>query len=852
MEMSLKLNRRNLKQLIATVMISAILAILSATPVLAAPANPEPRTEIQPDGTSLTLHLKGDEFQNWTELGDTGYTVVRNPATRYWEYAEKAGDGSLRGSGVRAEPEARNAPMFIPKRIRPPRNTEHEMHMREMIRDTYQQRQSEARATQSAIPAAAESSAAGQWNPAPVSGEKKLLIILINYANRTLTTTPQSWYTKVFDLTAKSVAKYYKENSLDAISISPVTHTQPGSPAGVVSVTVSDSHPNYGGSYSFATDQTIGNHALQQAASYVNFNSYDTNSDEKLDTSEVVIYFIHAGYETSASSGLTPSVWAHAWWTTGTGLTAGAKNVQRWGLNGELYNSATAMGLGVVAHELGHQFCGLPDLYDTTGTNGALGYFSVMASGSWGADSGETGGYTPTLLDAWSREYLGWAYPTIPADGALNFALPLSSAGAPYKLLKPGISTSEYFLAENRYPSGWDLGLKRQLGSGWAGGMLVQHIDTNIGTPASNNINSYVAGSHQGVVPVQANTASCNMITSACRGHATTLFYAGNNSSWTDATVPSTRYYNGVSSGFTLTGISLPGGTMTATFSDGTPPTVTATSPTSGAGAVPVDTVITATFSRAVAATTINSSTFTLSGGVSGIVAYNPATHTASFTPGSALSPGTVYTASISTGVTGVGGVPMVTAATWSFTTLSPLGISTTGLPNGVTGTVYSQALTASGGSLSYEWSIASGLLPDGLTINAVTGFFNGTPTRAGVFSFILRVTDTFGSVVDKPLAITVNGTPCTNGPVRIAGVVPVQYADFASAYLQAVDNDVIQLQALDFNGDFLLNRDQKITLDGGYNCGYSDHNTTTGLIGTLQVTRGSVEVKNLRLRLNQ
>ena len=166
----------------------------------------------------------------------------------------------------------------------------------------------------------------------------------------------------------------------------PIAHTQAGNPPGIVSVTIAGNHPNLGGDFTFASDQAWGNSALQQAAPFVDFNGLDTNYDGKLDNSEVVIYFIAAGYESSVGSGLTPTMWAHAWYTSATGLTAGTKNVQRWALNGEYYNAGTQMTMGVIAHELGHQMCGLPDLYDISGNNQGLGNFSPMAGGSWGAE----------------------------------------------------------------------------------------------------------------------------------------------------------------------------------------------------------------------------------------------------------------------------------------------------------------------------------------------------------------------------------------------------------------------------------------------------------------------------------
>ncbi len=70
---------------------------------------------------------------------------------------------------------------------------------------------------------------------------------------------------------------------------------------------------------------------------------------------------------------------------------------------------------------------------------------------------------------------------------------------------------------------------------------------------------------------------------------------------------------------------------------DTTPPTVSSTSPASGATGVAVTTMVTATFSEAMNASTITTSSFTLSG-VSGSVSYNSGTYTATFTPSANLA----------------------------------------------------------------------------------------------------------------------------------------------------------------------------------------------------------------------
>ncbi len=72
----------------------------------------------------------------------------------------------------------------------------------------------------------------------------------------------------------------------------------------------------------------------------------------------------------------------------------------------------------------------------------------------------------------------------------------------------------------------------------------------------------------------------------------------------------------------------------------------------------------------------------------------------------------------------------------------NPLTITTQQIPLGFQGEPYQAQFQATGGTGSYTWSIASGNLPAGLTLNAASGLLSGTPAAAGTFPFEVRVTD--------------------------------------------------------------------------------------------------------------
>ena len=86
-------------------------------------------------------------------------------------------------------------------------------------------------------------------------------------------------------------------------------------------------------------------------------------------------------------------------------------------------------------------------------------------------------------------------------------------------------------------------------------------------------------------------------------------------------------------------------------------------------------------------------------------------------------------------------------AKSLSITIAAPLSVSTSSLPSGTVGIYYSQTLTVIGGAPPYSnWTVASGSLPPGLTLNSSTGVISGTPTTATAtnspVTFSVTVTD--------------------------------------------------------------------------------------------------------------
>jgi hypothetical protein len=89
--------------------------------------------------------------------------------------------------------------------------------------------------------------------------------------------------------------------------------------------------------------------------------------------------------------------------------------------------------------------------------------------------------------------------------------------------------------------------------------------------------------------------------------------------------------------------------------------------------------------------------------------------------------------------------------------------INTTSLPNGQVGTAYSTVLSASGGTTPYTWSITSGTLPAGLSLNASTGAITGTPTAAVTSTpLTFKVTDSGSPAQTQTANLTLTIAPAT------------------------------------------------------------------------------------------
>jgi hypothetical protein len=200
------------------------------------------------------------------------------------------------------------------------------------------------------------------------------------------------------------------------------------------------------------------------------------------------------------------------------------------------------------------------------------------------------------------------------------------------------------------------------------------------------------------------------------------------------------------------------------------PPTVISTVPVNGATAVPLNQIVSATFSVPMNPATINGTTFTLTGpgatAVPGLVAYAAVGNTLTFTPTGNLAANTLFTATITTGAQNLAGTGLAANYVWTFTTgaavvvIAPEIVSTVPA-NAATNVPLNQAVSATFSEAMNPLTITTGTFqlsgPGGTAVAGTVSY--------DAINFIATFTPTLPLTASSSYTATV-----TNGVTNLAG----------------------------------------------------------------------------------
>lgn len=472
----------------------------------AVPAYPNPIKIKQPDGTTLTITLKGDEWKKWASTPD-GYTLLKNK-DRIYEYAIINKDGNLIPSGVRAsEINLRN------------------LQEKSLLSKTQKNlffSQSQSIAIQQITKIKLQESSQPE-KAFPTSGSRKLVCILIGFTDLQFTLTQNDYdilFNQVgynYDGAIGSVRDFYLTNSYNLLDITTTV---------VGPYTAANNMAYYGANDANDNNNDIRpreliTEAVHLANPNVNYANYDNNNDGNVDG----VYVIYAGYGEEAGAS-DDAIWAHKWGITPIQLDG--KWVSTYSCSAE-YRGNSGMGIsriGVICHEFGHVL-GAPDFYDTNYSNGGsytgTGSWDMMAGGSWGGGDGRS--------PAHHNGYTKWAYYNwiTPQEITQSGYYSLRNA-AQYKdcFIFTSATSNEFWFLENRQQIGFDASIPGH-------GLIIYHVDENGIATAGNQIN---ATHPQYMYPVAANATDNPPNYGTINSASCPFPGTANKTSFTDYTTP--------------------------------------------------------------------------------------------------------------------------------------------------------------------------------------------------------------------------------------------------------------------------------------------------------------------------
>ncbi len=441
-------------------LLTIIIFLTISTIVRAVPADPTPVKMVQPDGSTVTLVLHGDEWLHFTTTED-GYTVVKNK-DGYYVYALKVGGQLIPSLVVAHDAADRQSEELsflsgITKNLTPEMSEETIQRKKETSQRRMARRNANRRNANNAYENFRGLVMLVEFNDMKFSRDdyKEIMNDMINKKNYTGYDNEQF---------TGSMRDYFYDNSngkfdpqFDVVGPYNVEYSQ------------FDGGKNY---------SKIMMAAIDSADVDVNFKDYDLDDDGFVD----VIYFLFAGYSANYTGNDSLLLWPHEsnllrYWEKKDDVIIGTYSCST-EFYGWTSNPSTVKinGIGTMCHEFSHAL-GLPDFYDTSKTHyNDPGDWSVMANGNYNNYGRDPVGYS--LYERWA---LGFCDEPETINTVGDYTLPpLHQEQKGYRLNTP--NTDEFFLLENRQKSlfKWDKYLPGR-------GMLVFRVDRSDLTPWNYN-----------------------------------------------------------------------------------------------------------------------------------------------------------------------------------------------------------------------------------------------------------------------------------------------------------------------------------------------------------------------------
>lgn len=505
------------------------------------PATPHPITYTQPDGTTITLRLCGDEFHHYYITEDGKYVTLCDDG--YFRYTTVNAQNQLEASNIQVG----NATTYS---IGVEQDAVATLH-KELHKERRELKVQSAKARTIPMRKAVEKAKAA-------NSEVKGLVLLVNFADKSFKTSQSTindmmnkeGYTDTYGSIGSArdyfVAQSYGQFKPSFDVIGPVTLSRNMSYYGKNDANDQDMYPDVMVSEAceIASEQGL-----------VDMSDYDLDGDGWVD----LIYVIYAGYAESSGAAAN-TVWPHAWYIyQGAGRTVKVDGVylDAYACSSELngISGSEVDGIGTFCHEYSHTL-GLPDFYDIDYSGGmGMDYWSVMDSGCYGED-----GYVPINYNAFERASCGWLVLN-ELNEAASIKMPelSSDKNAAYRVSSS--NDNRYITLETRKREGWDKSLEAE-------GMMVVAIDYDASVWDDNAPND--DPSHQRVKLIPADN---DWDTYTLYGD---LYPYGGNNKLTSSSSPAMKVYNTTISDKPITNIAYSNGVTTFDFMGGKVSTIDA------------------------------------------------------------------------------------------------------------------------------------------------------------------------------------------------------------------------------------------------------------------------------------